>query len=581
MRVSSSHRLAAFTAIAILCASSPLTARQCNDSCATKLVSANPTGAVGNGSSYSPFVSANGRFVVFWSTSTDLVPNDSNGQFDVFLRDLANDSTTLVSIDSNGNQGNGASTPGPITPDGRYILFNSKASNLVPNDTNFHYDVFLRDRVTSSTSRESVGTFGVQGNSDSFAAAISDDGRWVLFSSWAGTLVAGDSNIAYDVFLRDRTTGVTTRESLRSDGAEGNGDSFAVAMSADQRYVLFNSDATNLVPGDTNGSRDVFLRDRSASTTERLSVGPGGVQGNSMSSAVAMSFDARFVLFSTNASNLVAPDANGFMSDVVLLDRASNSLERLSVNGAGEQGNANSFARGMSPDLRFVYFESDATNLVAGDVNDQGDVFARDRTLGRTSLVSVASSGAQGDGQSFGGVPSADATVVGFETNATNFDPSDTNGFRDVFVRSCSCATPTIYCTAKPNSLGCTPMLAQSGTPSASAGSGFAIDASNVLNHKSGLLFYGKTRATFLAFQGGYLCVQPPLVRTQIQSSGGNPPPNDCSGAFAIDFNAWIASGQDPALVAGENVWAQYWCRDPGVQPSVSFTPAVAFVVGL
>jgi hypothetical protein len=568
----------AWSAVACIAASSVARARQCDGSCETLLVSANTSGAISNGSSYYPFVSANGRFVVFWSTSTDLVANDTNDMFDVFVRDLQNGTTSIASLAFNGAPANGHSISGPMTPDGRYVLFSSKADNLVLGDTNFHYDVFLRDRVNATTTRESVGSAGEQGNSDSFARGISTDGRWVLFDSWAGTLVPGDTNIKFDVFVRDRTTGVTTRESVSSTGIEGNDDSTASGISDDGRFVLFSSKAFTLVPGDTNVYSDVFLRDRSTSTTVRISVGPGGVQATAPSYSGALSSDGNWAVFTSNAPNLVPGDVNG-KADVFRYERATGSLELISVGTTGMQVDGGVLDDGISLDGRFAYIESFATNLVAGDVNGFQDVFALGD--GQVQLVSLSSAGVQGNADSYNVAANADGTTIVFESNASNLVSGDTNGFRDVFVRRCSCSTPNVYCIAKPNSLGCASSLSFSGSPSASAGSGFTIDAASVINNKLGLLFYGKTAATFLPFQGGYLCAQPPLVRTNVQSTAGGPPPNDCTGSMTIDFNVWIASGQDPALVAGRAVWAQYWSRDPGVQPSVAFTPALAFTIGL
>jgi hypothetical protein len=137
-----------------------------------------------------------------------------------------------------------------------------------------------------------------------------------------------------------------------------------------------------------------------------------------------------------------------------------------------------------------------------------------------------------------------------------------------------------VYCTSKLDSAGCTPTIGSSGTPDANAGSGFTITLSNTLNQKNGLLFYGTHGPNSAAFQGGTMCVAAPTVRTPIQNSNGNAaPPDDCSGAFAIDFNVRIASGIDPALVAGATVWSQYWSRDPADPFTTNLSDALRFTI--
>jgi Tol biopolymer transport system component len=249
--------------------------------------------------------------------------------------------TQRLSVDSGGVQGNGNSYSPSTSIDGRYVAFHSHASNLVPGDTNGFYDVFVHDRITGATERVSVSTAGVQGNGDSsygYTPSISSDGRYVAFSSLATNLVSGDTNTFSDVFVRDRQNGTTERVSLDSGGAEGNGDSVAPVISGDGRYVAFESFASNLVAGDTNGTWDVFVRDRLAGTTERASVDSSAAEANGQSHWPAISSDGRYVAFQSYASNLVAGDTNGF-ADVFVHDRLNGMTERASVYTAGAQAN--------------------------------------------------------------------------------------------------------------------------------------------------------------------------------------------------------------------------------------------------
>ncbi len=222
-------------------------------------VSADSSGVDGNGGSYEPSISGDGRFVAFWSPATNLVPGDTNSKEDVFVHDRQSGTTTRVSVDSLGVQGNGASLFPSISGDGRFVAFQSRATNLVPGDTNGWSDVFVHDRQTGTTTRVSVDSSGVQGNLDSSFPSISGDGRFVAFYSFANNLVSGDTNGRADVLVHDRQSGTTTRVSIDSSGIQGKSLSEHPSISGDGRFVAFESAATNLVPGDTNAKRDVFV----------------------------------------------------------------------------------------------------------------------------------------------------------------------------------------------------------------------------------------------------------------------------------------------------------------------------------
>jgi Tol biopolymer transport system component len=221
-------------------------------------VSLGPGGVQANGESSRPALSADGRFVAFDSEADNLVSGDTNGTTDIFVRDRKTGTTTRVSLGPHGAQANGGSGDSSLSADGRYVAFDSGASNLVPGDTNEVHDVFVRDRKTGKTARVSVGPRGAQANNVSFDPSISADGRFVVFYSNASNLVPGDTNDTWDVFVHDRKTGRTTRASLFGQSTI----TFRPAISADGRYVAFSSEAGNLVPGDTNGVRDVFVYTR-------------------------------------------------------------------------------------------------------------------------------------------------------------------------------------------------------------------------------------------------------------------------------------------------------------------------------
>jgi hypothetical protein len=278
--------------------------------------------------------------------------------------------------------GDGDSYDPAISADGRFVAFHSDAENLVSGDTNGQRDVFVRDRLAGTTVRVSVDSAGNQATGDdSSDSAISADGRVVAFYSGAANLVADDTNGQDDIFVHDRQTGATTRVSVDSAGGEANGTgSYAVSLSADGRFVSFYSYATNLVANDTNGYVDVFVHDRQTGTTQRVSVGSAGGEANDGSYNPALSWDGRFVAFYSSASNLIAGDANA-KRDVFVHDRQAGTTQRVSVDGAGGEANDGSYNPTISGACRFVAFESVASDLVPDDNNSKRDIIVRDRGL--------------------------------------------------------------------------------------------------------------------------------------------------------------------------------------------------------
>jgi Tol biopolymer transport system component len=403
-------------------------------SAVTARVPVGPGRQQANGDSSEPAISADGRFVAFASGASNLVAGDTNGTYDVFVRDRKLQVTRRVSVGPGGQQANSSSVGPAISADGRFVAFSSYASNLVAGDTNGTYDVFVRDLVAQVTRRVSVGPGGQQANKLSGEPAISAHGRYVVFDSLASNLVAGDTNYADEVFVRDRVAHLTRRVSVGPGGQQANNNSFVPAISADGRFVAFTSSASNLVAGDTNDTDDVFVRDRMAQVTRRVSVGPGGQQANDGSSRPAISAHGRFVAFRSRASNLVAGDTNG-TDDVFVRDRKAHVTRRVSVGPAGQQANSSSFQPAISAHGRFVAFDSFASNLVAGDTNNNYDVFVRDRRAQLTRRVSVGPGGQQANGRSFQPAISAHGRFVAFRSYATNLVPGDTNGIPDVFVR--------------------------------------------------------------------------------------------------------------------------------------------------
>src|SRR6185436_8449149 len=273
-----------------------------------------------------------------------------------------------------------------ISDDGRYIAFSSFATNLIPGDTNGAKDIFIRDLQLGLTARVSLNSSGIQGNGNSDSPTISADGSYIVFVSSATNLVEGDTNGQADVFVRDLQTGVTTRASVASNGVQANSPSGGTSISADGRYVTFESTATNLVPGDTNGSYDVFMHDMQTGITTRLSVNASGLQGDRSSGSPSISSDGRFVAFYSDATNLVPGDTT--WAGIVVRDLQAGTITRVSVDSSGVKANNGSTLPSISADGQFITFESYATNLVIGDTNGQPDIFVhRHNTLPPPTLT--------------------------------------------------------------------------------------------------------------------------------------------------------------------------------------------------
>jgi Tol biopolymer transport system component len=383
----------------------------------------------------SPAISAHGRFVAFTSEARNLIPRDTNRHADVFVRDRKRGTTRRVSLSSAGRQANRGSFAPAISADGRFVAFGSVATNLVSGDTNSREigDIFVRDLKTARTERASLSSDGAQANGDSGLPAISANGRFVAFRSRATNLVEGPSE-AHGIFVHDRRTGETERVSLNSAGGQANRSSFAPSISADGRFVAFGSNATTLVPGDTNESADVFVHDRATSMTTRVSASSAGDQGDGPSGDPSISADGRFVAFASLATNLVNGDTNRRV-DIFVHDQRTGETTRIRANHTRRHERRRSAAPSISASGRFVAFYSRGDNLVAGDTNGSADVFVHDRRTRETRRVSVSSGRVQGDNPSRGPAISADGRFVAFTSKATNLVRWDTNREEDIFVR--------------------------------------------------------------------------------------------------------------------------------------------------
>lgn len=403
------------------------------------LVSVSTSGLPANGASTANSLSTGGRFVAFRSSASNLVSGDSNGKDDVFVRDLLAATTVRVSISSAGAQSTGDSDQPSISADGRFVAFRSAAANLVTGDTNGQPDVFVRDLRLKTTVRVSVQDNGggqVTGGGSS-GPSISDDGTKVAFESAATNVVLFDINGQPDVFVRDLSAGSTDVVTVTSTELPLSVGGSDPSMSGNGRYVVFESGTTQ-IGSDTNGKKDIFLRDRQAGTSERVSIASNGDPSDGDSSSAVVSDDGRYVAFQSMATDLTSAvdavgDADVFRRDrtgatTVLISRASGALGAPGSTGGGQPS--------ISADGSKVVFSSDSPNLVTGDTNGSQDVFLRNLTTLTTVRQGVTRTGGQLGPLTFSGGISPDGSATSFVSIATEAFTPDTNQLLDLFVRS-------------------------------------------------------------------------------------------------------------------------------------------------
>lgn len=392
----------------------------------TNLISVDSSGIQGNAMSRFAGISADGRYVVFESDANNLVGGDTNNATDIFVKDRLTNQVTRVSVDSAGGEANNGSSGSAISANGRYVAFSSDASNLVADDTNNTTDIFLRDLQLGTTTRISVSSSGEEANNYSESRiAISGDGRFVAFESQASNLVGDDANGVADIFVRDTLSGTTELVSRASDGAVANGSSFDPVISADGNLVAFTSSATNLDSNDTNGVSDVFVRRRSDNQTLRVSQSSAGVGGNATSRDPSISADGRYVSFSSASTTLVNEDTFGY-THVYIRDLLTLTTTLVSRDSDGSILVADTENSSLSPDGRYIAFEFD----------DKGDglplrwIVVRDLIQGLTNIATPRPHEESS--------PSSPAIsnngILVFHSNASDIAGGDVNGVADIFA---------------------------------------------------------------------------------------------------------------------------------------------------
>jgi len=513
--------------------------------CANELLTHSSSGGVTDGHSTRASTSQDGRYVAFESSSTNLVPGDTNHWPDVFVVDRTNGAIERVSVSSSGAQAVLGGNEPSISADGRYVAFSSISDDLVAGDTNGARDIFVRDRNTSTTLRISLSNTGFETDFASEAPVISADGRFVAFQSYATNLVASDKNGLLDVFVRDLQTNTNRWVSVSPQGPLVGSGGAEPAISADGRFVAFQSGVSSFGPLDTNNAADICVLDTqtgifdlvSSSSTDATS--PGGANGP------VLSADGRYVAFAADAYLLVPNDLNN-ASDVFVKDRVTRTCTRISTSSSGIEGNNTSLFPSISVDGRFVAFSSGANNLASGDSGNLEDVFLHDMQAGTTTWISIPVQSGQ-TGASLRPSISGDGAVIAFESLSGQLAGNPWGGF-EIYARDCPFPTGTPYCSGIATACPCANGGAVNhGCANSAVSQGASLEATGVASvtndsvvlHVSGL----PSPSTVLYFQG-----------TNQLGGGGGTPYGDglrCAGGTLIRLGTRSTSGGSGSFGAG------------------------------
>lgn len=402
-----------------------------DDDAQLSLVSIRSDGKMANGDSMDPHISYDGRYVVFDSSASNLATPDTNNQWDVLLKDMQTGSLLKVSSSEFGSEANSMSAYPFISGDGQYVIFSSGASNLVPGDTAGTADVFVKNIQSGQVIWLTHGSDSTAGNSLA-GSALSLDGHYAAFFSSYNNIVIGDNNNGADVFWGDVSSDTLLRVNTDSQNHETTPvQSARLSITGDGRYVVFDSSADSLVSHDTNYQEDVFLKDRQTGEIYLISRGDSEANGGSYNPFIAA--NGRYIVFHSYATNLTPNDRNQH-ADVFLKDMETGLITRLSTSLTGTEGNDNSYQPSLSAEGRYAVFVSDASNLVSGDNNHVSDVFVKDTQTGAIAALSVSAQGVFGNGASDWVSISGDGRYCVFQSTASNLTGQENYSGYDVFI---------------------------------------------------------------------------------------------------------------------------------------------------
>ena len=542
-------------------------------------MSTDATGTAGNGWCRKPSLSGDGDWIAFESGSSDLVPGDTNGLVDVFVRQVSTGLIERVSVGFGGIEANAECVHASISYGGRYVTFESEASNLDPGvgDTAGFRDVFRHDRVTGTTRYVSVTTSGGLPNSNSGTGGlwrgsdISGSGRFVVFSSSGTNVVTPDTNFSSDIFLRDMNLGTTTRVNVGA-GGQANGNSQNPVISADATHVAYMSSANNLVPGITNGGTlDIYRVNLTTLTPVRVSLATDGSEPDLGCFEPDISDNGNAVAFQSFATTLVPGDTNG-EADVFLRDVSAGTTERVSLTWDGQQIPSWSKAPSVSPDGMHVAFVSNSNAVIAGGSGIQG-VYLRDRAAATTTRWSESATGAIGFAGSDTPHVGAGGLSVAFASLSV-LEPNDVNNMNDIYLRRCG-PTATLFCRGSAALCPCGNVgVGFAGCENSNATGGGHLNASGLASVQadtvsltaSGLpgsepiLFFQGTAAiaggSGVPFGDGLRCVGGMVTRIGVKISSGGVATYGIGGDIPLSIKGGIA-------LVGQTLLYQGWYRDP------------------
>ncbi|MDD5754864.1 MAG: hypothetical protein PHN45_08945, partial [Methylococcales bacterium] len=380
----------------------------------TQTISSTKTNTVGNGESQQPALDTTGQFVAFASDALNL-STYALGLSAIYLKNTQTGDLTPISTNSYGEFADSNASNPSISGDGRYVVFQTAAANLTTDDKNSASDIFLKDTQTDALSLVA----GKVGNGESLNAKISTDGHYVVFQSVASNFVSNDFNGAYDIYLQDLQTNTLKLISTNNLGVEGNHASYEPNLSANGSVIAFASDADNLVTGDNNINRDVFVKNTSSGAIQLISTSFKGGAANGLSDSPNLSSDGTKIAFRSFASDLVANSVNDGNADIYVKDLTTQKLTQINFALDGSTANGTSWNPIISPDGNFVAFISDATNLVANDTNDVADVFLENLSTGKLKIISDSSTG------------TGDVTSIAFSGDSSTLAFSRLSGLDD------------------------------------------------------------------------------------------------------------------------------------------------------
>jgi len=442
----------------------------------TERVSLSASAGQGSGDSDQVSISGDGRYVAFRSAASNLIAGDTNGVSDIFVRDRWTGLVDRASVSSLGVEATAPSMEPHISSDGRFVVFASEANDLASDiQSGSSKDIYVRDRVQRTTRTVTRSAAGGSGNGDCHRPRVSSDGRYVTFEGSATNLIpSGTTN--YQVFRRDMTAG-TALVSVNSGGSAGVGFSWNGGISGDGRFVAFVSNVANLVLVDTNGNTDAFVRDMLLGTTRIVTVSSSGAQGTGAAFINStISRDGRWVAYASSAPNL-APGEFGASYDIFVHDLLTFQTLRVSVSSSGAAANQNSYDPSISDDGRYVAFQTFATNLDPLDTDMQSDIFLRDRTLATTTLMSRSVSTGSND-DSFSSSISAEGGQIAFHSESTDLVPADTNLRVDVFIRDLGSENYPVFCAGLTTTCPCgNPGLGSAGCANSTTSGGALLRA--------------------------------------------------------------------------------------------------------